>query len=134
MKKKSKNLVGIVSTIALVVLVIVMGLIYTKLGPQGMKGDKSIVVQVITSEDDSQDFKINTDAEFLRQALDEKDLINGSDSDYGFFITGVNGREAEVDNQEWWQVTKNGEYLPYGVNDIAIADGDHYEITLMVGY
>lgn len=134
MNKKTKNLVGIVSTVALVVLVIVMGFVYMKFGPQGTKGEKDIVVEVVTSDDNSQEFKINTDAEFLRQALDEKELIEGSDSDFGFFITGVNGRVAKVDNQEWWQVTKSGEYLEYGVDDIAIADGDHYEITLMVGY
>lgn len=134
MNRKSKNLVGIISTVALVVLVIVMGLVYMKFGPQGEKGDKNIIVEVITSEDDSQEFKINTDAQFLRQALDEQKLINGSDSDFGFFITTVNGREAKADNQEWWQITKSGEFLQYGVDDIAIADGEHYEITLIVGY
>jgi hypothetical protein len=134
MNKKTKNLVGIISTVALVVLVIIMGFVYMKFGPQGIKGDKKIVVEVITSEDESKEFKINTDAEFLRQALDEKELIKGSDSDFGFFITTVNGYEAKVDNQEWWSITKSGEYLQYGVDDIAISDGDHYEITLMVGY
>lgn len=134
MNRKSKNLVGIISTVALVVLVIVMGLVYMKFGPQGEKGDKNIIVEVITSEDDSQEFKINTDAQFLRQALDEQKLINGSDSDFGFFITTVNGHEAKADNQEWWQITKSGEFLQYGVDDIAIADGEHYEITLIVGY
>lgn len=134
MNKKTRISLGIISTLALVLLVIVMGFVYMNFGPQGMKGDKNIIVEVITSEDESQEFKINTDAEFLRQALDEEELIEGSDSDFGFFITGVNGREANSDNQEWWSITKSGEYLQYGVNDIAIANGEHYEITLMIGY
>lgn len=111
-----------------------MAFVYLNFGPQGIKGDKNILVEVITTDDESEEFKINTDAEFLRQALDEKELIKGSDSEYGFFLTEVNGREAKVDNQEWWQITKSGDFLQYGVNDIAIADGDHYEITLIIGY
>ena len=134
MIKKTKILRPIISTSIIAILLIVMGFIYLNYGPQGIKGDKNILVEVITPDNESEEFKINTDAEFLRQALDEKDLIKGSDSEYGFFLTEVNGLEANADNQEWWSITKSGEFLQYGVNDIAIADGDHYEITLIIGY
>ena len=39
-----------------------------------------------------------------------------------------------MDNQEWWCFTKNGETLMTGVDDTMIADGEHYEATLTVGW
>lgn len=61
-------------------------------------------------------------------------MINGKDSDYGFFITEVNTRTADDTKQEWWCITKDGADVNTGVDQTPIADGDHYELTLKTGY
>lgn len=77
---------------------------------------------------------ISTDAEFLRGALEQENLIAGDESQYGLFVKTVNGITADDANQEWWCFTKGGETLFTGVDTTPIADGDKFEITLTVGY
>lgn len=97
-------------------------------------GNKTITVQVVIPEKETKDYVIKTDADFLRQALDQEKLIEGSESEFGFFITGVTGISADASKQEWWCITKKGETIFTGVNEIAIQDKDQYEITLTTGY
>ena len=119
---------------ALVLAVAAMLLIYLQFMPQGVKGSKEITVEVVIPEEDTQSFTLHTDAEYLRQALEEADLIKGSESEYGLFITEVNGRAVNDANQEWWCITKDSAQVNNGVDSIAIADKDKYELTLTAGY
>ena len=101
------------------------------------KGAKTITVDIVTPDGDSTKtttVTIHTDAEYLRGALDQEKLIEGTESEYGIYIKTVNGITANEDNQEWWCITKGGETLFTGADTTPIADGDHYELTLTVGY
>lgn len=132
---QKKNVVKLcIAALILIVIVIGMILIYQQFGPQKTVGAKEIIVEVVIPDEETEAFTINTDAEFLRQALDEIKLINGETAEFGFYITEVNNRIADDANQEWWCITKDGEDIFYGVDEIAINDGDHYEITLTAGY
>lgn len=130
--KKLKRVLIMIGALALVVAV--MLLIYLNFMPEPTKGSKEIIVEVVIPDEESKDFTLNTDSEYLRQALEEASLVKGSESDYGLYITEVNGRKADDTKQEWWCITKDGAQVNNGVDTIAIADGDHYEITLMIGY
>lgn len=92
-------------------------------------GEKAITIVIITDETKSTSF-LHTDAEYLRQVLEEYNLISGDESAFGLFVTSVNGIEANAANNEWWCFTKNSEVLQSGVDDTPIADGDSFEITL----
>ncbi len=118
----------------LVVAVVAMLLTYMQIKPEPVKGAKEIIVEVVVPDETNQDFTLHTDAEYLRQALEEADLVKGSESEYGLFITEVNGRIADEQKQEWWCITKDDAQVNNGVDSIAISDGDHYEITLKTGY
>lgn len=132
---KNKNLLKALLAIGAIALIaVIMLFVYNQFKPETKKGSKEIVVEVVIPDEDSQEVTINTDAEFLRQALEEKSLVKGSESEYGLFITEVNGRVADDTKQEWWCITKNGEDVFTGVDETPIADGEHYEITLTVGY
>lgn len=132
---KNKNLLKALIAIGAIALVaVIMLVVYQQFKPETTKGSKEIVVEVIIPDEDSQEVTINTDAEFLRQALEEKNLVKGSESEYGLFITEVNGRVADDTKQEWWCITKNGEDVFTGIDETPITDGEHYEITLTVGY
>ena len=96
--------------------------------------DKRISVSVTHSDGDERQFTIETEAENLRAALEEENLISGSESAYGLFVETVDGETADSAASEWWKFSKDGEALPTGVDDMVIADGDCYEITFTVGW
>ena len=134
MKEKKHIVLGILGTLALFAIAALLLFFFSNRIDTASEGGKKIVIQVIVPEEEIQEFTLSTDATTLRQALDEENLIKGQESTFGFFILEANGRKADDTKQEWWSITKNGEYIEYGVDMINIQDKDQYELTLMVGY
>ena len=132
MSKQAK--VILVCAIILVIIAAVFAALKFLNAPDRKIGYKTITVEVIGPDGTSQEFVIETDEEFLRGALEKENLISGDESEFGLFVKTVNGITANDANQEWWCFTKNGEMLMTGVDETPIADGDHFEITLTVGY
>ena len=132
MSKKTRNI--IIAVAVLLVLVVGALLVWNHFKPAAQTGAKSIVLQVVHADGSSKDFSIRTDSENLRGALEQEGLIAGSDSEYGLFVETVDGETADMDKQEWWCFTKGGETLMTGVDDTMIADGEHYEASLTVGW
>lgn len=128
---KNKKLTAVVAVILVAVLVAGFA-IWAKYKPVSNDGEKTITVTVV-ADGKEDEFTIKTNAEYLSGALKEINLIEGSESEYGLFVTKVNGREADSTKEEWWCFTKEGEST-MGVDITPIADGDHFEITLTVGY
>lgn len=88
----------------------------------------------VVVDDKSEVFDLVTTEETLGAALLANGLIEGTEGDYGLFVTTVNGRTADDAKQEWWCFTKGGEMMMTGVDSTNIADGDAYECTLTVGW
>ena len=128
-----KNKKTLIALIVLVVLVIGAFAVWKVNAPQGQTGDKSILVSVVVDTETS-DFVIETDAEFLRGALEQEGLVEGTESEYGLYVTTVNGVTADESQQQWWCFTRSGGTLETGVDSTPIADGEHYEITLTTGW
>ena len=129
-----KTRTTVVAVAILLVLVIGALLVWQLNKPAVQEGGKKLVVTVVHGDGSSKDFAIATDAEFLRGALEEQQLIEGSESEYGLFVTAVDGETADDALQQWWCFTKGGEMLMTGVDTTPIADGEHYEITLTTGW
>lgn len=125
MKKQTKIILGVV---ALVVAIAVLLGVYFATRPDTTQGAKALTIVVVHGDGSEKDFDIHTDAEYLAEALTENDIASGSDSDYGLFITTVDGE------QQWWCITKGGEMLMTGASETPIADGETYELTLTTGY
>lgn len=132
MKKQTRNI--IIAVALLLVLVIGAVLIWNANKPDEQEGDKALVVTVVHGDESSKDFSFTTDAENLRTALEEQKLIEGTESEYGLFVTTVDGETADEAQQQWWCFSKDGEDLVTGVDDTMIADGEHYDITLKTGW
>jgi len=122
-----------IAALILVVLVVAAALVWTHTRQTAQQGGKHLTVEVV-ADDQTTAFNIQTDAEYLRQALEEQDLIEGTESQYGLYVTTVNGITADESQQEWWCFTRNGEQLNTGVDSTPIADGETYEITLTTGW
>ena len=133
MKSQTKKL--LIGLVALIAVVAVMAGCWLAFGPKaGPAGAKEIGVTVVYADQTQDEFTIDTDAEYLRGALEQENLIAGDESEYGLFVTEVNGVKADDAKEEWWCFTQDGEALMTGVDSTPIADGDHFEITLTVGY
>ena len=132
MNKKTRNI--IIAVALLLVLVIGAVLIWNANKPDAQEGGKALVVTVVHGDESSKDFSFTTDAENLRTALEEQELIEGTESEYGLYVTKVDGEEADESQQQWWCFSKDGEDLMTGGDDTMIADGDHYDITLKTGW
>jgi hypothetical protein len=107
---------------------------YFALQPATTPGGKTISVEIVAPSIETKTLTVSTDAEFLRQALEEQNLIRGDESAYGLFVTSVDGIAADDAQQEWWRFTRAGEELLTGVDSTPIQDGEKYEITLTTGY
>lgn len=108
-------------------------LLYDNLRGKPVEGSKTLTVKIIKG-DSVKTVKIDTQAGYLRGALEEKGLIAGEESVYGLFIKTVDGYTANEANQEWWCITKGGQTVNTGVDFTPIADGETYELTLKIGY
>lgn len=118
----------------LLVLVAVFYLVYAQLVEKPTEGAKQISVEIVFDEKTSRTAQIQTDAEYLKEALEEVGLIAGTESEYGFFITEVDGKEADSTKEEWWALSKDGQMLTTGVSDTPIHDQDHFELVFTVGF
>ena len=131
--KKPMNKKLLAGVLALVIVVAALIGVYFATRPATSAADKTITATVVANGEEEA-FTIHTDEEYLRGALESIDLIAGEESEYGLFVTTVNGITADDANQKWWCFTKGGESLNTGVDSTPIADGDAFEITLTVGY
>jgi len=130
--RKNKKLL-IVATIALAVLLAAFAWVYATQMPKGQAGTKTITLEIVV-DTETTDIVIETDAEFLRGALEQENLAAGAESEYGLYVLTVNGVTADESLQQWWCFTKGGETLYTGIDTTPIADGDAFEATLMTGW
>jgi cell division protein YceG involved in septum cleavage len=132
-KKNNKKAI-ITGVIILAVLIIAFSLVYAFALAKPAVGNKSIRVEIVQTDGAKKSIDIKTNAEYLRQALEEQKLIQGKESATGLYVLTVNGRTVDEANKEWLCFTKNGEALMTGVDTTPIKDGDKFEITFTVGW
>ena len=114
-------------------LLVLAAVVFVITRPETFAGKKTVTVTVIFADGSQKVHEVTTKGEFLYDAV--KDFVTGEDSTYGFFITGVDGVEADSAKEEWWCLNDgNGEMLMTGVSETPIKDGDSYQIVFTVGY
>lgn len=132
-QKKSKK--GIIIALAALVVVLVAVLaIYFTTRTATLEGAKTITVEVIHKDGSTKEFALKTDEEYLGDALVEGKVVEDNQGDLGLYILTADGETVNEVNQEWWNLTKDGEALTVGASTQPIADGEHYELVFTVGY
>lgn len=125
---KKKGLIITLSVI-LVAIITVFGVLLAISKPDFQKGDKDITVTVVYEDKTQKEFEISTDAQNLGDALLEQKLVTEEEHKTGFYNT-IDGVRADYTlDKAWWCFTKGGEMTTVGANDLAIADGESFEIT-----
>lgn len=79
-------------------------------------------------------FNITTDKATVGEALLDEGLISGKDSEYGLYVTAVNGITADWDkDQTYWAFYIDGEYAMTGVDATEVTAGATYSFVLTKG-
>ena len=124
---KKRGLIITLSVVLAVVIALFAGVtVYKRLNTQ--KGEKDIKVTVTFLDESQKVYEINTDAEYLADALLEEKVIDSKSKDGMYTV--IAGEEADYNaDGRWWSLTKDGKMTDTGLNDTPIKDGDSFEIT-----
>ena len=93
-----KNKKAILAILVLVLLVAASAACWIAFGPSTVEGSKTVTVDVTHKDGTTKTFELHTDAEYLGDALKEKELLDGYDGPYGLYILTIDG---ETVNYEW---------------------------------
>lgn len=131
---QKKNNKGVIALIIVLVLAAAALVIWQTNKPETQQGGKEITVNVDHLNGDDTTFTIHTDEEYLRGTLEQEDLIEGTESEYGLYVLTVDGETADESEQQWWGYSVNGTFAELGVDSQPVADGDVYDFVLNVGW
>ncbi|MBR3423979.1 MAG: DUF4430 domain-containing protein [Clostridia bacterium] len=105
------------------------------------EGAKTVTVNVINKQDKGSEvwYKviIKTDAKTLADALTENGIAEGSESEYGLYITKLivplegGNYEKEAEDGYWWCLEQNGEMTTEGASFIEISGGEEFDFTYL---
>ena len=133
------NKKAILGVVALVVVIALFGVIYMMFKPKTMQGSKEIIFEVVNKAGVSTEYEVKTDAEYLRQAMEEAMeakigfTFAGEESQYGLTLYTVNGETADFNTDSaYWSILVNGEYGMYGADSQPVVNGDTYSFVYTV--
>ncbi len=130
MKKQTKL---IAAAVALVVVIAIFIGVYNVTRPATSEGGKTITVYVVHSDESSVTFTYTTDEEYLGAVLVNEGLVEGEDSDYGLYITTVDGETADYSvDCSYWALYEGDEYAMQGADSTTISDGDEFSLIYTI--
>ena len=92
---QKKNNKGVIALIIVLVLAAAALVIWQTNKRETQQGGKEITINVDHLNGDDTTFTIHTDEEYLRGALEQEDLIEGTESEYGLYVLTVDGETAD---------------------------------------
>lgn len=94
---------------------------------KGTEGEKNITFVLIKEDKSEKVFNITTNEETLALALVEEGIVEYSESGMYTVFDGIEANYS--DGGAWWCITKDGNEVFYGMNELYLQDGDKYEAT-----
>lgn len=122
----------IISILCVVAAIAVLLTVYFCFSEKAVQGQKNITLEVINSKGETVTYTLSTDALYLRQAMDQAQGLEYSETENGFgpMVTSVNGERAVYDQDgAYWGFYVNGEYCNYGISDQPVNDNDKFTIA-----
>jgi hypothetical protein len=132
MENKKGNKKAVIGVAALAAAVVVFAVIFLVFRPKPVEGSKSVTIEVVNQSSETESYPLKTDAEFLRQAMEEAEglTFSGAESEYGMMVDTVNGVKADYTaDGAYWAFFVNGEYCNYGIEEQPVLDGDVFSIV-----
>lgn len=131
-KTRKFPLKRVLAAACLLLLVAALAAVYALFHEQPVGGSKAITISVINSAAQEKTYPLHTDAQFLRQAMDECEGLtySGTQGQYGMMIDTVNGERADYTlDGAYWGFSVNGQYCNYGIDQQPVEDGDAFTIA-----
>jgi len=98
------------------------------------QGSRTFRFEVTDDNEKLSVWNVSTDETTVGDALIALGLIKGDVSDYGLYVTEVNGLIADFDdNESWWGFFIDGEMAMVGVDAIDIEEGRVYAFIYTIG-
>lgn len=124
----------IMAAVCAVLVIAALCGVYFIFGEKPEEGIKTISIQVENSGGELAIYKFETDAEFLRGAMEdaaEKGLtFEGTEGPYGLMVHTVNGEYAEyTETGAYWSFSVNGEACNYGIDAQPVENNDAFYIA-----
>lgn len=132
-KKSNKKV--IIGVALLVAVIAIMAAVFFMFRAKPVEGSKSITIEVINKAQESTVYTLKTDAEYLRQAMEEADGLefDGTESEYGMMVSSVNGEVADYNvDGSYWSFYVNDTYCNYGIDSQPVYDGDAFQIVYTI--
>lgn len=130
--KKNNNKKIALAAAAFLLIAAVFFAVYSMAAPKAQAGEKTVTVEVIDDAGKSVIYNVQTDAEYLREVMDEAEGLtySGTESEYGLMVDTVNGLRADYSlDGAYWSFLVNGAYANYGIEEQPAADGDAFQIV-----
>ena len=127
MEKKKKVLLALIP----VAIIAVLAIVFFAFKPKGAAGSKQVEIDVVNDIGETKTYNVKTDAEYLRQAMEDAEGLefSGEEGEYGMMVVNVNGVTADYNvDQSYWAFYVNGDYCNYGIDQQPVADGDIFKI------
>lgn len=118
--------------VGLAAFVLLFAGIYYMFREKPVEGTKSVTIEVINQLSETESYRLITEAEFLRQAMEEADglTFSGAEGGPGMMVDTVNDVRADYNlDGAYWSFYVNGEYCNYGIDEQPVEDGDVFSIV-----
>lgn len=121
----------------LISLILVLACLFSFAACGSSGGDESpkhVILEITDSEGMVDVHEYDTRAKTLRALLEEENLVEGEEGQFGLYVKVVDGIRADYDaDGAYWAFYKGGEYLSSSVDDEILEDGASYQIVYTKG-
>lgn len=130
MSKKTK--ITVVLSVILVAAIALAAVVWVKNRPETADGAKEITFTVVYKDATREGIEIDTDEQYLANALVNEGIITYDESGMYTTIKGVTA-DYNVDGG-WWCIYADGVMASVGMNELPINDGGSYEAVYTIGF
>lgn len=96
-------------------------------------GSGSTTFQLVITDGDENEMHVNvkTNEKLLGDALQELKIISGEESNYGLYVTTVNGIYADYDNDKtYWALYIDDKYAEESISKVTVTEDAVYSLKL----
>lgn len=134
-ENKKTNKKALLGVVALVVVIAVLAAVFFIFREKPVEGSKAITIEVVDNRQETTSYDLRTDAEYLRQAMEEAEglTFSGEETEFGLTVYTVNDVTADFNvDGAYWSFYVNGEYCNYGIDSQPVLNGDTFTIKYEV--
>lgn len=134
-KTKRLNKKILAGAVIFIAVIAVLSAVFFLFREKPVERSKNIVIEVTGKAQETVHYDLHTDAEYLRQAMEEAEglTFSGTEGDYGMMVDTVNGDTADyMTDGAYWSFYVNEEYCNYGIDSQPVEDGDVFSIVYTV--